>query len=237
MNKPINKILYSIIESLTGYDLTDDFKIDPEYILDKIHDTRASMIAEEWRNKMLDDAYYQKVCCIEIECTETTCTVGGVSLPSGTKEFYVDLPGLNNRIEWDNIAYLGTVDMNNNFNRKTFDGLMALQGNRWTANQAAYTIVGNRAFIKNLPTSGTLFLCLVAVLDNPVVACDYNEETNPYPVPDAIKLELRVKQDILSTYGLPKDKQQDSQEAISQPNQLSDSQKQVNQQSNQSQQQ
>lgn len=212
MTKSLNKIINSIAESLTSFNLTDDFNIDFEIIADKIHDVRNSLIYDDWKARMMDDAYYQKVCCLEVECETITCDLGGIALKSPRQQFYVDLPGLNNRIEWDNIKYFGTVDMQNNFNRKTFDGLLSLKGNRWTANQPAYNIIGNRAYIENLPTSGTRFLCLVGVLDNPTTACDWETDESLYPVSNIIKLEMVVKQDILSAYGIPKDKINDAQE-------------------------
>lgn len=213
MTKPFNKVLYSIMEALSNFDLTDDFPVDPEYIKDKIHDVRSALIYDEWKAGLLDEANFQRVCCLEIKCREAKCELNGVELPSGAKEYYVELPLLNNRIgEW-NIKYFGTVDMMNNFNRMSWDGMLSLTGNRWTSNQTSYSIISNEAMIKNLPTNETRFLCLVGILDNPTLSCDWESDESIYPCSNIMKLELVVKQDILSSYGIPKDKSQDTQEA------------------------
>jgi len=202
------------MESLSAFNLTDDFEIDAEIIKDKINDVRSVLIAEEWKAKMLDDQYYQKVCCLEIKCEDVACNVAGVPMKAGQKQYYVELPALNNRIDWDNIKYLGTIDMANNFNRLTLSGMLSSDGNRWTAKDTFYTVINDRAILKNLPTANTRFLCLVGILDRPNQSCDWLNDDTDYPCSNVLKLEMLVKQDILSAYGLPKDKLQDSQEAV-----------------------
>ena len=227
MAKPLKNIVHSIIEKLSKFKPTDDFQIPYKFIVDKVHDIRASMIREEWRNKNLSQEYYQLVCCIDVECEKAGCTINGMFISEGTKFYKATLPKLLSGVGDDNLLYLGTIGLKNKYTRKSFDGWMNQAGNRWTAYNPNYTIIENEAYLKNLPTA-LKRICILAILDTPQTACDWNDETSEYPVPSEYRLEMLVVKDILSTWGIVTDEMNDSNANQGDPRMNSEMSKQAN---------
>ena len=208
--KTFPAIVDSIKLALSNYAVVDDSKLDYEFIGDKVHDVRAILIQDEIREKKYaDDLYYQRTECISVQVDankscETEC------VDTGINEVFVTLPALLTRVGWLNIKYFGLLDMSKNFTRKSLAGLLASKFSKWTKNDVVYSVISqDRAIIKNLicPIEKVTVIALFA---NPVDVCDYNVGEDMYPVPDPYKLEMIVKQDILSTYNIPRDEKNDA---------------------------
>ena len=211
MGKSLKKIVYSIKEALEGYNITDDTVYSNEYIADKVKDVRSTMIIDEIRNNIVDDGNYSQYCCLEVQCQNKSCTINGQTITSDEIEYYVELPRLVPNTGWNNIKYFGLIDMKTPFSRKNVDGFLSLDGNKWTGKDPAYLVVDSHAYLANLPSSGIKFLCMIALLDDPIDECDWDEDDD-YPVSDVFKLEMLVKKDILSTFGIRADVEQDSRD-------------------------
>jgi hypothetical protein len=221
MSKTLPRIIESVREELSNYHLTDDFPMPYEYLVDKAIDAREALIKEEIdAGKTLDSRYYQKVCCLEVTCHREGCTVNGQFIPSGSVTWEVKLPKLISGVGWLSILYLGTDEFKKSFTRKEFDAWMNLSGNIWTSTNPTFAVVGNSAYLKNMPTSDFKYICAILLLSNPVDSCEWKEDENEFPVPSDYKLQLLMVKDILSKFGVPKDKQDNATDpgAIAQPN-------------------
>lgn len=208
--KTLPAIIDSIKLSLANYNVVDDFKLDNEFIGDKVNDVRAILIHDEMnQKKAVDDLYYQRTCCLRIELNankscEPECQ------PTGINELYVTLPPLITRVGWANIKYFGHIDMTKNLTRKSLSGYLAGKHARWSGKNPFYTVVSQTTAIFENLDCPLEYLCMVGLFANPVDVCDYNISTDYYPVPDPHKLELIVKQDILATYMIPRDEKNDA---------------------------
>lgn len=205
----LKEIAYSILESIKGYHITDDNEIPLEWIVKKINDINAILIDEDFKQGKSLESYMQKLCCIEVLCERTECE----GIPSGDVIFYSEIPRLNTKIGNKNISYLGLSDMSTSFRRVSYTGFEI--GNALSyATRPIYTVLNDKIYYKNLPTTGIKYLCLVGILNDPTTACNWDND-NQYPSPDVYKLELLVKQDILSTYPkIPKDELNDSRDGL-----------------------
>lgn len=201
--------VYSILESLTDFNLTDDHKIDEEWVSDKIDDVRATLIKGL---KNIHDDFYQLVCCIEIECEKPACDINGVSIPSGDVLWKAELPSLIPLEKGNNIKYFGPPNLKSNFTQVSPSAFQTLEAREFTSDKTFYMILNGIAYFKNLPTSGIKYVCLAGLLLNPETACNYELQNSNYPVPSGLKLEILVKQDILSTYNIKPDVKQDARD-------------------------
>jgi hypothetical protein len=75
----------------------------------------------------------------------------------------------------------------------------------FTAGEAAATRMGDELWLKNLPTPGMKFVCLMSLLKNPTSACNWDND-NEYPVPSKSKLIDMVNYRLLSKGRMPADK-------------------------------
>ncbi len=218
MAKSLKKIVYSIKEELTGYNITDDVVFSNEYLIDKINDVREVIIKEHFKESGIDGQFYQTICCLEVKCFEHGCTLNGKFYKSGSIYWYVELPALIESVGWKNIMYFGLDDFKTQFARNSFDAYLSNEGALWTSKMPIYTVVDGKAILKNLPTPGLRYICIMALLQNPQDACNWDEES-PYPVPDVHKLELLVKKDIMSLYGVIPDEKHDARDMKGVPTQ------------------
>lgn len=203
MTKTYKQIIDSILESIYKFQIPNDVNIDFEFVGKKIDDINMLLIDESLKAGKLLSGYYTKTCCIEIECEKPSCVINGRTVQSNDVLWKATIPALNERIGWTNILYLGKPDMASPFRRTTLEGFLYSHALEYSRGPVYYTF-GNQAYFKNLPTPGISRVCMVAILANPISSCDWTDDT-PYPTPDPFKLELRVKQDILSTTGINPD--------------------------------
>ena len=206
MTKTYKEIVYSVLEGVYKYRITDDKELIKDLVGKKIADVNIRIVEEVFKQGMNIDMCYQKVCCIEVACSRPEC----LGEETGTVLWKAELPMLNTKVGYKNIKYLGLTDMEHNFRRVDFSTLHVSNALEFSK-ETTYAIIGNEAYFKNLPNPGIKFLCLVGIVSDPITACNWDDD-NMYPTPDPYKLEIMVKQDILSSYGIMKDEQQDGRD-------------------------
>jgi len=206
-NKSLLKIIWSVIEQLQNYVVTDDEPWDEEFLIDMANGFRSALIKEQIeQTKMISDSCYQTVSCLEIKCRDLDCTSNGVVIPSGDKEYYIEIPRLIGGIGWKDIRFLGTHDYKTQFSRKNIFGFNTSDGDIYGRSGCVYTVVGNEVKIKNLPTKGMKYVGLIGLLDNPMTACDWDDD-NEYPLPNFMvqKLETLMLKQVLAVSGVKRD--------------------------------
>ena len=214
MTKTINELVYSIKEAVYNHAIPDDANIENEFIIGKINDINASLVREYSDSGRNLDGFYQKVCCIEIECEKQTCTLDGKVIDSGDVIWKTNLPALHKGIGEKSIKYLGNKDLSVEYTRMSFEGFKSSGGRVWTSTKPLYTVINDEAILKNIPESGAKFLCMIAILADPTSACNWENDTSMYPTPSPQKLELVVVQSILGSLGIRKDEIQDSRDGV-----------------------
>lgn len=214
----LKTIVYSIMEAIHEHHITDDHDISLEYIRKKINDINQKLIEERYRSGESLDYFYQEICCVDVLCKKRSCVINGETIYEDTITWYSDLTNLNTSLGWKAIKYIGNSDYasNQEFHRLSLSGFQSIKGRRWTGHKTFYFVNNTEVLYHNLPTTGIKKVCVLAILNDPTSACNWDDETTPYPTPDPYKLELLVKQDILSTFGISKDEVQDSRDTTGQ---------------------
>lgn len=195
MSKTLAEIGYSIRNQIKGYFPSDDERIDIQLVYDKCWDVRSVLLKEEYRQfKKINDQDFTVDCCLEVQCDTIVC--GGMD--SGVKEFYVNIPKVEASLGQDAIKYFGTIDKMNPFRRLNFSGFMFSSAEKYTGRVPSFTIVDDKAILKNLPTRGLKYVCMIAVFEDPRDICSQDD---PFPIARHLihKLELIVIQQLMST--------------------------------------
>jgi len=201
--KTQRKIIYSVIEYISGFNITDDNPYDEHLIADKIDDIRAMLIRQEWNDKKsINDLYYQEY-DVDIEKRVKKDKHNS----SEYLQFMVEFPELLVGVGWDNIKYLGKKDFRKAYNRRSLMGFNSRGDRRYTSEVVDYTIISaNKAIIGNERQAKDIVT--LALFKSPA---DITKSWDtPYPVPDVYKLELIVKQDIGFALGIKGDESNDS---------------------------
>ena len=216
--KSLREIGYSIINPVSGFMTSDDQRIDPEWVYDKIWDVYAKLrVKYRKENGHLEPADYAQTCCLEVKCRHQKCDSDEEPPPnktndpspplqveSETLQYYVELPD----IDWygveDPIVFFGSDGLKERYSYKSINGFENSDYETYISGKPIYTVVGNEAWLKNLPTSSQTKVCIVAVLASPGNKCN-PDDIFPAPRAFIFELELLVKRDILSSWGINPD--------------------------------
>jgi hypothetical protein len=214
MSKTLAEIGYSIRNQVKGYYSTDDERIDIQLIYDKCWDVRAVLLKDEFRQfKKINDQDFTTECCLEVQCGSIVCN----GMDSGVQEYYVEIPKVESALGYDAIKYFGTVDKATPFRRGNYQSFLYSGHEKYTGKVPFFTIVDDKAILKNLPTKGLKFVCMIGVLEDPRNICN---EDDPFPIARHLvhKLELLVIQQLMSTLNIGPDENNDARD--SSPQQL-----------------
>lgn len=201
--KTQRKIIYSVIEFMSGFVVTDDSPFDEQLIADKIDDVRATLIKQEWNDKKsINDLYFQEY-EVDIKVREIIDRHNQQNII----QFTVEFPELLAAVQWDNIKYLGKKDLSKRYNRRNLNGFMNGQHRRYSSNEVDYVVTGpSKALIRNEREAKDIVT--IALFKNP---SDVSKSLDViYPVPDVTKLEMIVKQELSAALGIKSDEDNDS---------------------------
>ena len=141
----------SVLNELRGGYGVDDDRFDKKLIEDKIHDRRASLINQYWKeNKKLDIGFYQTDCCISVTCEEVVCD--GVSL--GIYEYVATIPEVMDVGGDHAIKFFGLSDRQTWFDRIDLLALKAKSTRLFTADNPSYTQISPTKVIITDPPRG-----------------------------------------------------------------------------------
>lgn len=221
------EILDDVIEKYTQFKPSDDLAVPALFIKKKINDVRAKLIMQLALQGRLDDSFYQRVCCLDIECQEQGCTIDGTFYGTGNLLYKIELPALIPIVGISsNIRFLGSNEWKP-FSSASLDKWRTSGDHPLALNEPIYTIVGKDAYVKNLITQSMKKACGVLLYMDPLTACNYNELVDNYPVPDPYALSLLVVKDLMSV-GIKPDVQQDANDTPVDPRTLQAQQQQMN---------
>lgn len=196
------EIRFDILGKSKGQLLSDDERLEDEYIDKLIRDKRNFMIKDQLKRGLgLHPGYFQDLSCLTIECDTIVCD----GVPAGVRYHYVDLPtGVVGRVN-----YLGAQDGMQQFRETSLSGFVHALPGRFGVSFPLYTILDNRALIKYAPSNMTR-LRMIAALDDPMQKfsdCLLARHDEPYPVPvgEVSRLQNLVLQDLLPTRNVQPD--------------------------------
>lgn len=216
----IQEIVDIVKEKLTSFHVTDTFNITDSIIINRINVIRELLIQQN-KNK-IQSMFYSEVCCIDVLCVEPGCEINGEFIESGINLSYSDLPELISGLGGKELKYLGLLGFGNNFSEVSFENLFESNYSRYSKRMIQYSRIGNRAYYLNMPKNVNK-VCLVGLVKDPISLCSYYKEKTVYPTPQEYKLELLVVQDILSSYNVAPDEQNNTRHdlsAVRQPKQI-----------------
>jgi len=203
MNKSINKIVESIMIDFRQVTDEDYLATKRNYIIDKIHAIRATLIRDEYESsKRIDKQFYMKY-STSIVCQRNEFIINNITFTSKSYLYTAELPTLIQGVGDKNILFIGTDDYSTSFILKGFGGFQASSYNLHTSAMPLATLLGNTLLLKNVPKSMMALYTHILPYD-PTEIPGFDNDSD-YPCSSIYKLELLLKKDLLSTWGLPLD--------------------------------
>jgi len=212
-NRSLKGIAYSVLELISGFNITDDNPIPIPWLIDLAVKLNETIVIDYFNEKVSVSGMYSTIDGLEIkEVAASEIELSGMRFVSNQKLFYSDVPDLVDRIGWKNISYLGSVDFTEEFSRRSLSGFSNVKTQRWRF--PLYTHVGNKIYYKFLPTNQSMAVKMVALLKDQRNEIGFNESTTIFKTPSPFKLEMLMVKHIASAYGVPVDALNDAQNQL-----------------------
>lgn len=212
MAKTAKRIIDGIMIEVMSYGQEYYDKLpDSMYMLDKLNTWRSTVIRDLGDVRMYPAAFYQTNTDLIVVKANKTNIVNEVPVEVSQGVWYVDIPELIG-YSWKEILFFGT---DKNFSRRSMTSFINNEGNKYTKHLPCYTIAeSGKAYIKNLPTTGTRFINMKAIFSHPHLIPGYSYESTPYPISEMAlpKIEYLLKKEIFDYLGISMKKQEPQKE-------------------------
>lgn len=169
-----------------------------EYIKDLIHVERDFLIGQVKRNAFIQPDFYQRLCCLKIQCTDVSCDP---SRATGIQKVYVDAAPIAQSLGLKAIKEVSVGETT------YFPGAIYKKGDY------TYLIEGSRVYLSKV-NAGAIYACVNAVFYDPSAAfrlCeDITEKAYSLPSEYLTHVEQRVVARLMNQKRVPKDIANDS---------------------------
>jgi hypothetical protein len=216
--KTLKKLVYSILEEVSNWEITDDNPISLPWIEDQIISQNHSLIREAYNNRRIDEYLYQLDEKLEIKQMDKSFVIGDIPISNKTNFCYVDiktpLTGLRGK-EIEVVTYIGyTVS----FLRTSIRRLLRKSSGYYSLDKPKYAVYGDRLLFRRDSVKGMKYISISAIWTDPRVVSSWDPDKS-FPTPSEKKLELLTIQHIAQAGGFPMDLINDGQRAYQQPKQ------------------
>lgn len=202
--------LRSIIRGqLTGQVPFDDVRLRDRWLDELMNQQRSLLISQYGRGTGIPQSYYQIIDCIKVECGQVECA----GMKSGVMYHYATIPTVSSIR--DAIAYLGPVDGSLAYLELSVGAFNASSG-RFGRKPPGYTLIQDKALLKDLYPANIKKLRMIAVLYNPSQGlCGGSVDDLIYPIDDEDigKLTTLCIKQVMSTINIKQDMQNDAVDA------------------------
>lgn len=183
-----------MLQQVTGQLPIDDELVRMRLVEQVMREKRMLLIGQQARTRAgVSSAYYQEINCLELQCGKVECK--GIS--TNRQHHYITVPELASYR--DAIWFLGSTDGSVEFQPTSLGGYNS-RHQRFGMYVPRYTIIGNKALIKDPPNGK--YVRMIAVLWDPAQGlCGASKDDADYPMDDRdiSKLVLLCIQQLLST--------------------------------------
>lgn len=210
------ELTYSILEIISGYNITDDNEFSIKQIEEVMLGMNATLIREAYNNKKLSQSLYLVDEPIEIEKVSTIMEVEGVGVKTINKFCIASLKALVQGVGWDDVIYFGPTDYSKNYSRKSLRALINDSGSIWKLANPSYALSSNKAYLKREGISMPRYIAVQGLWRDPREVSGYSEDME-FPTPSEYKIQILTIQHMLIGKNIPPDLISDAQRQVTMP--------------------
>ena len=215
MSKTFNKIVYSLLEIATNFNVTDDVEYPVKWVEDAVISVHNSLIREAYKQGNLGDELLQIHANELIKPFENEIKVGDIDINTKSHLCYADIPELVAGIHQIPLRYVGTTNLQNSYSYRGVEDIGDTRGVVWGLPTPSYSILGDKVLLEKKALSSGKYISVIAYFRDPREASTY-EENDAFPTPSEYKLEMLGLQHIFRSKGISPDLINDAQRALQQ---------------------
>lgn len=213
MPKTFNDAVYSLLEIVTNFSVTDDVEYPVKWVEDALISVHNTLMREARRQHTLGDELLLMHKNIKVKPLEDKIQDGDVTINPKTTFCYVEIPELVSGIDQIPLNYVGPVTLDKPYSYKTFQSINDSKGSVWSLNVPNYSIIGDRVLFEKTALKGTKYVSVIAYFRDPRDANTYDPD-DAFPTPSEYKLELLGLQHMFQSKNISPDLINEAQRAI-----------------------
>ena len=212
MAKTLEKIVWSVIEQASNFEVNDDNEYDKRLIEDIVISIHPVLVRQHFNERRLTNQQMQMHLNVPVEPLDTSFDYNGVTFRPNGKLCIAKIPATINGISWNDVNYLGSTNFERNFTRKPVASFFGRNTVLHQLPYPNYCIIGDRVLFDR----SINFFSMIGYFNDPREVNTYNEN-DPFPTVSEYKLELLSLQQLLSSKNIPFDIVDDGQRVIMAP--------------------
>jgi hypothetical protein len=221
MGKTLNKIVYSILEAVSNFEITDDSPFSPLWVEDQVITQNHTLIRKAQTERRIDEMLYMTDEKLPVHVFDKVSSIAGIPVSNCNRFSYVDINTPLTGLKGAEIDLVSNTGYSIIFKRTSIRELIRDSSGYYSLNRPSYAILDNTLVFKTSGLAGLKFISMSAIFNDPRLVSSWNED-DIFKTPSEKNLELLTIQHIGTALGMPMDLVNDAQRAYSQPKPSSD---------------
>lgn len=194
MSKTLNKLVYSILESVSNFSLNDDFPIPELWLEDQIITQHASLIRKAQKERRIDEELYITD-QLEVKKFDSSFTMSGILINNHNDFCYADMNPLMTGLKGKEIDFVTNIGYSTIYIRKPIRTILRGSAGYYNFSKPSYAIMRNKMIFKAGDMMGSKYVIVNGIWADPRLADGYDKDEK-FPTPSEKNLEILTIQHI-----------------------------------------
>jgi hypothetical protein len=210
--KTLNKLVYSIAEATSNFELNDDSPYSMLWIEDQIISQNHTLIRKAKTERRIDPMLYMTDDNIEVKLFDSTSVIPGMN-PSYCKNYsYIDINPLLTGLKGSEVSFVANAAYSIIFKRSTILKVLRGRSEYYSLGKPMYAILDDKLIFRTSELAGLKYVSMSGIFNDPRLVSSWNPE-DLFKTPSEKNLEILTIQHIGTALGMPMDLINDAQRA------------------------
>jgi len=195
MGKTLTKIVYSVAEEVSGFELNDDSPFAMLWIEDQIITQNHTLIRKAQTERRLDEMLYMTDDNILVKVFDKTSVIAGIPISNCHEFSYINVKMLLTGLKGAEIAFVSNAGYSIIFRRTSIEKLVRGSSGYYSLGKPEYAILDNTLVFKTSQLAGLKYVSISAIFNDPREVSSW-DENDTFKTPSEKNLELLTIQHI-----------------------------------------
>lgn len=215
MGKTLNKLVYSIAEAVSNFELNDDSPFSLSWLADQIITQNHTLIRKANTERRIDEMLYMTDDNLAIHIFNSTSTIAGIRVPNCHEFSYADINLPLTGLKGSEISFVSNASYSTIFKRKSIRQLLRGSSGYYSLGKPAYSIIDSKLIFRTIELAGLKYVSMSAIFNDPRLVSSW-DANDIFRTPSEKSLEILTIQHIGTSLGMPLDVINDAQRAYQQ---------------------
>lgn len=216
MGKTLKKIVYSVAEAISNFEITDDSPYSLSWLEDQVITQNQTLMRKAKTERRIDEMLYMTDDNLRVKDFSPTSMIGGIPINNCNDFMYADINMPLTGLKGAEINFVSNAGYSIIFKRKSLRELLRGSSGYLKLGKPSYSILDNKLIFRKQELSGIKYVSMSAIFTDPRKVSSW-DENDIFKTPSEKNLELLTIQHVGRVLGMPMDIINDAQRAYQQP--------------------